>query len=63
MALIGYARVSTQEQSLDRQIKKLEEAGCIKIFSEKISGTKENLPQLSECMKYIRPQDVLVVDE
>ena len=42
----GYARVSKNEQSLDVQIQKLTAAGCDEIFQEKISGAKDNRPQL-----------------
>ncbi|WP_116964193.1 recombinase family protein [Fastidiosibacter lacustris] len=38
MSLIGYARVSTKEQSLDIQIEKLQAYGCQKIYQEKVSG-------------------------
>ena len=43
----GYARVSKNEQSLDVQIKKLEESGCEEIYQEKISGAKDNRSQLN----------------
>lgn len=66
--MIGYARCSTNEQHLDRQIKQLEEVGCIKIFQEKISGTERKKsilerPALRECIQYLRPGDIFVVTE
>lgn len=63
MALIGYARVSTKGQKLDRQIKKLKEAGCTKIFSDKITGKHFERPGLYELLSYIREGDVIVVSE
>ncbi|WP_449400974.1 recombinase family protein [Chryseobacterium wanjuense] len=45
---IGYARVSTKDQSLDLQIEALEKAGCGKIYQEKISGTTKNRPELDK---------------
>lgn len=58
---IGYARVSTQDQSLDLQLDALVKAGCEKIYQEKISGMKDDRPQLHELLKYARDGDVLVV--
>jgi DNA invertase Pin-like site-specific DNA recombinase len=60
--LIGYARVSTQEQNLDLQTMALKEAGCQKIFTEKASGAQRDRPELIAAMNYVRPgEDVLVV--
>ncbi|KQT01566.1 DNA invertase [Rhizobium sp. Leaf391] len=60
--LIGYARVSTQDQNLDLQKDALLRAGCEKIFEEKKSGkagTKR--PALEAALAYLRPDDFLVV--
>jgi DNA invertase Pin-like site-specific DNA recombinase len=58
---IGYARVSTQDQSLDLQIDALLQAGCEKIYQEKISGMKDDRPELLEILDYAREGDILVV--
>lgn len=58
---IGYARVSTVDQSLDLQLDCLEKAGCEKIYQEKISGMKDDRPQLKELLQFARQGDVLVV--
>jgi DNA invertase Pin-like site-specific DNA recombinase len=58
---IGYARVSTNDQSLDLQIDALEKAECEKIYQEKISGMKDDRPQLNELIEYAREGDILVV--
>ena len=58
---IGYARVSTLEQSLDLQLDALEKAGCEKIYQEKMSGMKDDRPQLNQLIEYAREGDVLVV--
>lgn len=57
---IGYARVSTGEQNLDMQITALKEAGCEKIFVEKISGMKKR-PELEAALSHLRKGDCLVV--
>ena len=54
MAKIGYARVSTKDQSLDGQIDTLKEFGCERIFSEKISGRKVKRTELDKCLDYLR---------
>lgn len=58
---IGYARVSTHEQSLDLQLDVLEKAGCEKIYQEKMSGMKADRPQLNQLIEYAREGDVVVV--
>jgi DNA invertase Pin-like site-specific DNA recombinase len=59
--LIGYARVSTPDQSLDLQIDALRKAGCEKIFTETGSGAKADRPQLTEALAFARQNDTLVV--
>ncbi len=59
--LIGYARVSTQDQTLNLQLDALKKAGCEKIFTDTMSGTKTERPGLEEALDFIRPGDTLVV--
>lgn len=58
---IGYVRVSTVDQNSDLQHDALKQAGCEKIFSDKISGAKSDRPGLQEALNYLRPGDSLVV--
>ena len=58
---VGYARVSTTEQNLDRQLDALKKAGVQKIFAEKISGKNVDRPQLKAMLEYIHDQDEIVV--
>ena len=60
-ALIGYARVSTSGQLLDRQQHALAEAGCLRVFADKLSGKDADRPELAACLDYLRPGDTLVV--
>lgn len=62
-ALLGYARVSTDDQKLDLQRDALAAAGVedARIYEEFLSGARANRPQLGECLKALRPGDVLVV--
>jgi len=57
----GYARVSKNEQSLDIQVKKLEEVGCEEIFQEKISGAKDDRTQLNLLLNKLRKGDIICV--
>lgn len=59
---IGYARVSTQDQNLDRQLDSLNAAGCDRIFNEKMTGTKSDRPELKMMLMTLRAGDTLVVE-
>lgn len=61
MALIGYARVSTQDQNTGMQIDALQSAGCEKVFTDKASGASADRPELEAALNYLREGDVLVV--
>jgi DNA invertase Pin-like site-specific DNA recombinase len=58
---IGYARVSTEDQSLDLQLDALRQAGCERVFTEKASAANTQRPGLSEARSHMRTGDVLVV--
>ena len=58
---IGYARVSTVDQNLDLQLDALKEAGCEQFFTDKITGTKFDRPQLGELKKILRGGDNVIV--
>lgn len=59
--LIGYARVSKEDQHLDLQKRELKEAGCEDIFEDKISGVKDQRPGLQALLDYVRKGDIIVV--
>jgi DNA invertase Pin-like site-specific DNA recombinase len=59
--LIGYARVSTQDQNLELQRKALLDAGCEKIFDDKLSGSRSDRPGLTQALEFLRDGDTLVV--
>ncbi len=60
---IGYARVSSVGQNLDSQLDALQHAGCGKIFSEKMTGSRMDRPAWNEVLEYARSGDTLVVTE
>ena len=59
--LIGYARVSTLDQNPELQIDALNEAGCKKIFTEKVSGASKDRKQLQQALDYMRRGDTFIV--
>jgi len=59
--LIGYARVSTQEQDATLQRVALLDAGCEQVFEEKASGAQRERPELSSALDYMRRGDTLAV--
>lgn len=58
---VGYARVSTAEQSLTLQSDALEAVGCERVFVETASGAQRDRPELERALDYMRPGDTLVV--
>jgi DNA invertase Pin-like site-specific DNA recombinase len=58
---IGYARVSTDDQSTAAQIEQLEKAGCDRIYKDKASGGCWDRPQLHKALEHLRPGDTLMV--
>jgi DNA invertase Pin-like site-specific DNA recombinase len=59
--LVGYARVSTQGSDLALQCEALTKAGCIKLFEDKVSGTRSSRPGLDKMLDTLRVGDTLVV--
>ena len=59
--LIGYARVSTDDQDLALQRSALKAAGCRRLYEEKISGAKRDRPELARMLDNLRDEDVIVV--
>lgn len=61
MMLVGYARISTDDQNLNLQRDALQLAGCEKIFEDQISGAKAERPGLHAVLQFVRPGDTLVI--
>jgi len=62
MAIYGYARVSTDGQTVAAQVAELTKAGAAKDFSETVSGAKADRAQLSKLLRALQPGDTLVVE-
>lgn len=60
--IYGYARVSTQQQDLSRQLDLLKNYNCNEILMEKMTGTKSNRPELERLKDKLRPGDIVVVE-
>lgn len=59
--IVGYARVSTDDQNLQMQLDELQKYGCFEIFEEKGSGSRKDRPALEEMLKMLREGDQVVV--
>lgn len=59
--ILGYARVSTDDQDLTLQREQLRAAGCNKLFAEKVSGARRARPELERMLDHLRPGDVITV--
>ncbi len=57
--MLGYARVSTDDQDLTLQRDHLRAAGCNKLFAEKVSGARRVRPELDRMLDHLRPGDVV----
>ena len=60
--VFGYARVSTEQQSLDRQLDMLERYGVDKIYNEKMTGTKRSRPELEKLLERLTEGDTVVIE-
>lgn len=60
--VFGYARVSTEQQNLDRQMDALKKYGCDIIYNEKMTGTKKNRPELIKLLDRITEGDTVVIE-
>ncbi len=59
--LLGYARVSTDDQNLALQRAALHAAGCLRLYEEKASGAKRDRPELARLLGQLRDDDVVVI--
>jgi DNA invertase Pin-like site-specific DNA recombinase len=61
MTMFGYARVSTDGQTVAAQVAELRAAGCAKVYAETASGASSNRPELRKVLRVLQPGDVLIV--
>ena len=61
MAKIGYARVSTADQNPQLQLDALDDAGCLKVYTDHASGTKADRPHWNACLGDLRSGDTLII--
>ncbi len=59
---IGYARVSTADQNLERQLDMLKQYGVDRVFQEKMSGTKRDRPELKKMLAHLTEGDTVVIE-
>lgn len=59
--ILGYARVSTEDQNLDAQLDALTAAGAERVYSERISGSGKTRPELNKMLDQLRTNDVVTV--
>lgn len=59
---VGYCRVSTEDQNLDRQLVAMNEHGVEKIFQEKVSGKNTDRPELKKMVEFVREGDVVYIE-
>src|SRR4030042_6904118 len=60
---IGYARVSTENQNLDRQLDQLNDEKCERIYQEKITGNNKERPELEKLLDNLRSGDTVIITE
>ena len=60
--IFGYARVSTEQQNLDRQLDALRKYGCDTIYNEKMTGTKRDRPELAKILDRMTEGDTVVIE-
>lgn len=60
--IFGYARVSTEQQNLDRQLDALKKYGCDMIYNEKMTGTKRDRPELDKMLDRMTEGDTVVIE-
>lgn len=63
MTVFGYARISTEEQNLERQLEALEKEGCQRIYSDTFSGAAVDRPSLNELLEEVKEGDTIIITD